>query len=743
MLDTIRRLLIAAPFLLASRASGQENVPADAAQEAAADSIPAGVIDDSIEVFVPRVPRNERQRDRLDALRSYVASRALEDRRLWSDAIELLEEARGKDPGSVAILRRLARLYFGLGRVDEAVKTSREVLGLDPQDAETIRRLVRHYRQTNDAPAAETLLKETLANPALPSGSVAQLVVLHDLGGLYVDLGQEDEAVEPLGRLLDALDAKTAARFTTGEQDLILGPDAGEAYRRFGEVFFNTRNYDRSIVAFRRSMAYDPDDPQTPLLLAQALLRSSKGDEALELLEPIVAARPIGRLAFDVLAQILTALGREGEIVGRLEAARQADPKNVLLAYALAERYEKAGEIGRARALYTQVITDQPDPQGIAALSDSLRREGKFAELLQLFESVMIRPAGRIAIEPQIKLIATEAEASASLLDAGIELMRADPPKLGPGGRLVLVEVATRAERPEKLVELDRLNVVRDPSPTSYTELATTLAAAGEHAEAIEVIEELLRKFPQLAEEPRILGMLGMNQFQAGRVEAALETGRAMLAKDEDDFGAIELIGFALNRLNRTDEAIALYQDVLERFADNDDATRLAHIWLSSVYSARDEPEKAEAELLGLLERDPEDAWINNDLGYLWAERDKNLERAEAMTRKAVSQEPENGSYLDSLGWVLFKRGKLDEAIANLEKAARLKRSDATILDHLGDAYYRQGKTREARESWEAAEELLAKTEPPDKVLAKVREKLTALGEAPEPRPDPAPAPNP
>ena len=62
---------------------------------------------------------------------------------------------------------------------------------------------------------------------------------------------------------------------------------------------------------------------------------------------------------------------------------------------------------------------------------------------------------------------------------------------------------------------------------------------------------------------------------------------------------------------------------------------------------------------------------VNNDLGYLYADQGKNLEKAEAMIRKAVQEEPDNCAYLDSLGWVLFKRGKVKEAVEPLEKAVK------------------------------------------------------------------------
>ena len=77
-------------------------------------------------------------------------------------------------------------------------------------------------------------------------------------------------------------------------------------------------------------------------------------------------------------------------------------------------------------------------------------------------------------------------------------------------------------------------------------------------------------------------------------------------------------------------------------------------------------------------QRNPDDPWPNNDLGYLYAEQGKNLEKAEAMIRKALQEEPESFAYLDSLGWVLFKRGKAKEALEPLKKAAEQMKADTS-----------------------------------------------------------------
>ena len=92
-----------------------------------------------------------------------------------------------------------------------------------------------------------------------------------------------------------------------------------------------------------------------------------------------------------------------------------------------------------------------------------------------------------------------------------------------------------------------------------------------------------------------------------------------------------------------------------------------------------------------------------NYLGYMLAEKGLELEEAVAVLQKAVALEPDNGAYLDSLGWALYKTGKMEDARKYLEKAAQKSGDDAVILEHLGDVHQAMGDQEKARNAWEKA----------------------------------------
>ena len=135
---------------------------------------------------------------------------------------------------------------------------------------------------------------------------------------------------------------------------------------------------------------------------------------------------------------------------------------------------------------------------------------------------------------------------------------------------------------------------------------------------------------------------------------------------------------------------------------------------------------------------------MNNDLGYLYAEQGKNLEKAEAMIRKAVADEPENSAYLDSLGWVLFKRGKAKEAIDPAREGDQSRSRPTTPRSTSTSATSTSSSRTAPRPGPPGRRPRRSppQSKPPDKRLPEIRKKLETLKKL-EPAPEPATGANP
>jgi tetratricopeptide (TPR) repeat protein len=749
--------------------------------------------DDPSRPFVPLRPSTVDDRRRTEAVRLYSAARALESQRHWSDAVVLLQQAAKLDPDSIAIARRLCRIYVGaLGRPELALQYGKRVLAIDPGDTNTLTRLVDYYKK-NDPAAAEGLLNEVLANPKLDPHAPGRLLADFELGKLYSGrLRQIDKAADAYAKVLAALDDKSANGLSPMDLARVLGDDPSMAYHEFGVIFNAAKRYELAVKALERGLVYDEDNSAISLALADTLLRLNRGDQALALVERHIARQTPLVETYELLGKVLKALKREKEITPRLEAAARRDSKNVPLQYLLADRYREMGQVDKAEALYKELLSSQPTPQTYRALATSLLKRKKAADLLKVISEAWSRPESQEAVKMQLVAAAGDDAMTEAMLDDGLKQSAANPPTLTKSAfdilQLVAVnpgrDSADKNRRLEKLLRIQRQRLEQNPSPVAYTEIADTLRRMGNFAEAATAVEQLIAKYPN-AKSVRTLVFLADNHRRAEHIEAVKNILREAMKLDPGDSesqlllvdllrqvgqldDAVQILRNAnkkepnnpiseltladlLAKTEHNDEAIKLLEDMLKRHADNDQVVTLIRQNLSVIYVNRGDFAKGEAQLELLLQRNPDDPGPNNDLGYLYAEQGKNLEKAESMIRKALQEDPEVSAYLDSLGWVLFKRGKVKEALEPLKKASEQMKSDVerrgtgpdcTILEHLGDVYFQLQQLDQASDSWRQAAKAAAQSIPPDKRLTEIRKKIESLeklGPVPKPAADRTP----
>jgi Tfp pilus assembly protein PilF len=143
---------------------------------------------------------------------------------------------------------------------------------------------------------------------------------------------------------------------------------------------------------------------------------------------------------------------------------------------------------------------------------------------------------------------------------------------------------------------------------------------------------------------------------------------------------------------------------------------------LGIIYERQKQWDKAEAQFKQVLAVNPTNAAVLNYYGYTLADRGIRLDEATSMIQRAVQQDPDNGAYLDSLGWAYYKQNKLTEAEESLRKAVEHQMHDPTILAHLADVYAKMGQKDRAVELWERSLVEWQKSVPADYESDKVSE---------------------
>jgi tetratricopeptide (TPR) repeat protein len=162
--------------------------------------------------------------------------------------------------------------------------------------------------------------------------------------------------------------------------------------------------------------------------------------------------------------------------------------------------------------------------------------------------------------------------------------------------------------------------------------------------------------------------------------------------KHGDDPNAYIALAQLYGDVEQGPQAIKVLQDAQQKFPSDANVT----FELGATFDRQKRYADAEATFKQLIDRDPQNAAALNYLGYMLAERGERLDESVGYVKRALEIEPDNGSYLDSLGWAYYKADKLDLAEGNLKKAADQLRTNSVVQDHYGDVLLKLGRYEDA-----------------------------------------------
>jgi len=299
------------------------------------------------------------------------------------------------------------------------------------------------------------------------------------------------------------------------------------------------------------------------------------------------------------------------------------------------------------------------------------------------------------------------------------------------------VQLGGRIDLLEQLAVMQRLADQTQPAVDSYRQIAALDAAKAPHA-STSIIETYIsgKEFAKAQEEADAAFKKWPNDpdVRLGRASLMAEMGKAdaaaadvkKLLDGKNDLG----IQIALSELyvkGRKFDDAGKALDAAEKLAESDDEK--IDVWFKrgAMFERMKNIAAAETEFRKVLAIKPDNPATLNYLGYMLTDRNLRLPEALAMIQKAVDSEPNNGAYLDSLGWAYFRMGRLPEAEDNMRRAVDLVPHDPTMHDHYAEVLFKASKVREAIAQWEASLREWQSSSPAEldtAEVAKVRDKL-------------------
>jgi predicted Zn-dependent protease len=502
-----------------------------------------------------------------------------------------------------------------------------------------------------------------------------------------------------------------------------------------------------AVAALEALRAAEPGDVRSLLQLGQIYLRRGEPLAAAEVFEEIVAETPGYRPVYRMLAEALIQSDQMDKAGEALREVLESEPESESARLALAEILADRGD-HRAAA---EVLRSSPEPlAGVEArtrLATELYLAGELDSALAALDGLLSQvPDSRYLQLLRGLVLSAQARNEEAL--AALQPLVGE----GPGEANLAVTVSQlllRQEREDEAVELLRGTVDRleDQGPEGVGEardarlaLAQLYADLGRWPAAERAVAPLLagddggeggldarllyadslveqdRGDEALAaldadHEPGAEAETGSRvRLDAKRAELLARIGRAPEAVEllQAAAGAAEPHAFlaiteGLHRAGRYRETIA----PLEEFLDRNPDSRPARFLLGAGQERAGDRAAAEGTFTALVAADPEFHPALNYLGYMWIEEGQNLDRAMELVGRAVELDPDNGAYIDSLGWGYYQLGRYGEARETLERAARLIQ-DPTVYEHLGDVYAALGEEDSARRAYRRAMELEA-----------------------------------
>ncbi len=705
--------------------------------------------EDPLQIVPADQALSEEQADHVEATTLFAHGRVLLQRGIqlqdaaqkqqFQDALRQFQRAWWFESNLVSILEDIVPLAFQLDRKLEATRYL--ILAAEQQELplELLEQIAAQLADLDDFDQhqAERALR-LYQKVKQQQGDQVNWVTQFEIGRLSLALGKFEQAAEAFALVQQALDDPDTSRVPAAiRAQLLQRPEV--TYTLLGECYLRAHRLDEAEAAFR---AADKAKPNPAVLGFQlALVEQERGNHELarQHLEEYFAAKTtsaglapyvlLRRLidgtsdtaeepAFDPAADPIALETTDaqpetpapsGAVIEKLKQLAQADPNNVLLGYYLADALRRTQQWDEAAALYQKLHQQKPAGEGYRGLVEIYHQQKQLKHLLTQLADVAWKTGSLDLLGSVVDTIASDQ----AVLDGLLQLVREPAPgdELPQGAAVALALLQAEAGNAELAVELMRQGLL-SPGPAAGQQalnLAFTWLQDDQPLLAVEMFQRVLddKLLPDMTAE--VYFYLSAALVLAKEMDKALDAARQAGKLDPNSPRMLAREPWVLFQAERLDEARAKYVELLERFdgdhdsAENREAMRDTRLILSTIDVQREDLPAAEEWLQQILDEFPEDIGAYNDLGYLWSDQGKHLQRSLRLVQQAVEAEPDNIAYRDSLGWALFRLGRYQEAVGELEKAAAGDKVDGVILEHLGDAYAKADQPQKAVEAWQKA----------------------------------------
>ncbi len=603
----------------------------------------------------------------------------------FDEAAKKLKDAVNVDPKEIKPRLDLFRFYMKRGKFDLAEAEIREAIKSDPENAQLYVVLGNYYLARKDLSNAEKTFQDAIR--AIPQN--ADLYIA--LGFLYY---KKDDKKKAEDTYLKAIE---------------IAPEDIKPYMAAARFYEVTDNDDKALSMFKESLKLQTDDNIKITVMnsiAKFYLKNKNADDAEHYISEILKKRPEHFPTLSLKGELLVFKRKFTEAIAVFEKLLKGEPGSERPLYFKGVAHVGKGEIRLAKESLEKVV--ELNPRHVKAkllLGDIYLRNGKYdlaqkesddalaiikdKNMPEKYQAYMIQ-GNSYMYQKQI----SKAEAA---FNSAVKTDKNNPTGYYRLGLLY------RSQKKYNLAmsNFEKAMAIKPSLMDVFTNVIFIHAAKKEFDPAIKKCDEQMER---VKEVPAALAIIY-------NLKGELFLGKKKKAEAEESFKkSVELnpnsmrAYYALARLylmnKEEDKAIGQFKAALEKKPNQVGP----HMILGIIYETKKDYESAEKHYNDALKIKPDFAVAANNLAYLLAEQNKDLNIALAHAQKAKKELHEEPGVMDTLGWVYYKKGFYDMAILELEESVKkFEKENATVYYHLGMAYFKDGKKESAKKALKKA----------------------------------------
>ncbi|MCC5904787.1 MAG: tetratricopeptide repeat protein [Balneolaceae bacterium] len=450
-----------------------------------------------------------------------------------------------------------------------------------------------------------------------------------------------------------------------------LEPENKWYHLNLADIYRVSGQNELSVESLKTVLEYHPRDVDVLYTLAELYMDFGELEQSNKILDQILEFRGSSFEVHFRKFQNYNALGKDDKALAELENMREISPGNLSTLHTISQYYLELGDLQAAEEVLTEARERNPgDPQTLILLAEIYIYNNEWEQLgeafLEIVRDPLINPSQKIELVRFVYMQQQDHPGETTLEEQTEKLIRAvgeEEPDYGPA-QLIAADLYMQQGEPEKaLTKLERATEILPNDAEAWSQRMQVLFTLGRYAEVIELSETANEAAPDNAFIQFFTGTAYMFTDQNELAEEWLE--QATMAPSRRNFRSViyGTLGDVRYDLDNWEDAVQAYEMALSLDSNNHNAL--------------------------------------NNYAYFLSVREEQLDYALEMSERAVEMQPNNAAYLDTIGWIHFKKGNYEKAREYIQQSVDTGAASAEVFEHLGDVYEALGDMENARKWWE------------------------------------------